>query len=620
MELEEEYTLEDLDELERQLEQCLEAYELGQPLISDEEYDHYKRILQKLRPNSKFLDKIGNKPKRNIETLPYVLGSLSNKFEDDIQNWLDKYDNGSGFVLTHKLDGVAIECEYTDGKLTGAWLRGDHYKGENITAKALKFVPNSIRSNDKIYLKGEILLNCEPQAIGYKTKRNAAAGIINRDDYDKLKYLYVLFHTWANPTQSREQKRLIFIQNLFGELCNTTVPYDYVTTKEEVIETAKELFEEETEYDKDGIVITVDNSEVENVKLPEKKIAFKFNKMSVEAEVVSVEWSTSRTGKIIPVVIVKPVVLGGATIQRATGFHAKFIYDNMIGPGAIIKLVRSGDVIPYIDKVIKQSDQCDMIESCPACGQEDLLTDDTHLYCSNLNCPAQTQKRIAYFFEKLGLENFGEKMISSLNCENIIDVYNLKKEDILKIDGWAETSATDFLNRVEQTKKARPEKVLAALGIENLGITTSKLILEHFTPQEIIESLDDEKKLRETVNKLLQISGLGPKKITTIIKGLKENKELLHKLMEIGVSFIPTSGPLSGLSFCITGSLSKPRKAYEQIIEKFGGSNTSINSCNYLICNTPSDSAKFRKAVEKGVKIITEQELIDLIKSKKNSN
>lgn len=636
--MDEKYSIEDLDELEKQLEKCLEGYELGKPLISDDDYDQYKRILQKLRPESYFLTKIGNTPKRNVEELPYILGSLTNKFKDDIQIWLDKYDNGKGFVLSHKLDGTAIECEYTDGKLSGAWLRGDHYSGENIIKKALKIVPNEIKIPhhngvyEKIYFKGEILLNCEPETLGYKNRRNASAGIINRDNYDRLKYVYVLFHTYVpNPlisdvTQISEIARLQFMQQCFGILSQSVIKFSHVDSKELIMEAAEEMIGEQTQYDKDGIVITVNYSEVENIKLPEKKIAFKFNKMSAETEVETIEWETSRTGRIIPIVKFKPVELGGATIQKATGFHARFIFDNQIGPGAIIKIVRSGDVIPYIEEVIKPSSRYQGIQNCPSCGSDFLSTDDTqtHTYCTNPNCPGQVQKRIAYFFEKLGLENFSEKMISSLGCKNIIDIYNLKREDILKIDGWAETSTDDFLNRIEQTKKARPEKILAALGIENLGTTTSKLILENFSPQDIIDALDENiihghnsEKLKTIINKLIQIDGFGTKKITSIIKGLKENKELLTKLIDTGVSFIPISGPLSGLSFCITGSLSKPRKAYEIIIEKFGGTITSISSCKYLICNTPSDSTKFKKAIEKGVKIINEEQLLILIKESK---
>jgi len=123
-----------------------------------------------------------------------------------------------------------------------------------------------------------------------------------------------------------------------------------------------------------------------------------------------------------------------------------------------------------------------------------------------------SSKKIAYFFEQLGLEEFSEKMISTLNCKSVIDVYNLKREDILKIEGWAETSTDDFLKRIEETKKARPEKVLAALGIDNLGITTAKLILEKFSISKILENLDTPDALRIMIYELMQVKGLGVKK------------------------------------------------------------------------------------------------------------
>jgi DNA ligase (NAD+) len=208
-------------------------------------------------------------------------------------------------------------------------------------------------------------------------------------------------------------------------------------------------------------------------------------------------------------------------------------------------------------------------------------------------------------------------MISTLKCNSVLDIYNLKKEDIIKIDGWAETSADDFIKRIEQTKKAKPEKILAALGIDNLGTTTAKLVLENFSITEILNALDNPIVLREIVFKLIQVKGLGSKKVASIIKGLKENKTLLENFIALADAVTENSGPLSGKSFCMTGSLSKPRKAYEQVIEKFGGENVSISSCDYLICNTPSDSSKFKKAIEKGVKIINEQELIELIKGSK---
>jgi len=615
---EETYTSDQLDDLETHLENWLIAYEIGEPEIDDEQYDYYKELLRKFRPKSIFLTKIGNKPKRNKEKLPYILGSLTNYFEENIRPWLLKHDNGYGFVLSHKLDGVAIELEYTEGELTKAWLRGDHYEGENITHKALRFIKNKINNNNnnKLYFKGEVLLNCEPDTIGYKTKRNAVAGILNRDDLSKLKYLYFKVHNFISNDKFDEIERLLFAQQAFGQ--ENVISFILKYNPESVLETARKMIQDETQYDKDGIVITVNLSEVENVKYPENKIALKFNKMTTETEVEEVEWETSRTGKIIPVVKFKPIILGGATIQKATGFHSKFIYDNNIGPGAIITVIRSGDVTPYI-KVIKKSDnEVIKINNCPSCGNTDLTTDGTHTYCTSPKCSVQTQKRIAYFLEKVGLENYGEKMISTLNCNSILDIYNLKKEDIIKINGWAETSAADFIKRINETKKAKPEKVLAALGINNLGTTTAKLIINQFPLQVIINAFNDRLLLNEIIYKLIQTKGIGDKKIVSIIKGIKENIKLLEKFIELSNTEVKKddNNLLIDKKFCITGTLSKPRKVYEQIIEKFGGENTSITSCNYLICNDHS-SSKFKKAIERGIKIIKEQEFIDMLKSLK---
>ena len=134
---------------------------------------------------------------------------------------------------------------------------------------------------------------------------------------------------------------------------------------------------------------------------------------------------------------------------------------------------------------------------------------------------------------------------------------------------------------------------------------------------DILNALDNQDLLKTMITKLIQVKGLGETKVTSVIKGLKENKELLKKLMDTGISFVAIKGPLTGKSFSITGALSKPRKTYEQMIEKLGGSNSSITSCNYLICNSSNNSNKFKKAVERGVKVITETELMNLIKENK---
>jgi len=611
-----------IEELEYYLERWLAAYESGQPLVSDECYDHWKRQLEIHKPDSEFLKKIGNKPKRNKEKLPFILGSLTNKTLDNLDQWLDKYSSlaGCGYILSHKMDGVAILCRYTNGEFTGAWLRGDHIIGENITHKAKHFVLPKLKPENvlcqEIYLKGEILLNCDPAQIGYKNKRNAVAGILNRDDNLNLDKLYIIFHTWANPIEEAKDEitRLVLMKKLCGE--ERVVRYSIVNNRNQIIEIAQKLIDEITQYDKDGIVITINSSKVENVKIPEMKIAFKFNKQTAESTVERVEWNTSRTGKVVPLVYIKPVDLGGATITKCAGFNAKFIIENSIGFGAKIKIVRSGDVIPYIEQIITPATAPDTIETCPECGRIlELDENAVNLICNNSSCPAQIQKKIAHFFEQLGLEQFSEKMISSLDCNSITDVFKLTKEDIIKIEGWGEKSADDFIRRRDELKKSSPEKLLAALGIENLGLETAKLLLQNFTFTEIIKNITPQV-TKQFVEKLISIKGIGFKKAKSIVNGLIDSVALLQDLLSVGVEIEekPKSGALAGQSFCITGALSKPRKEIEKFIEENGGINTSINNCDYLICNQrPSDSAKYKKALQRKIPIITEEELYQMI-------
>jgi len=629
---EENVVINNREELVYYLTRWREAYKYDQ-LVSDDCYDHYRNLLKSHYPDDDFFkqDETFFEPLQKMvkEELPYILGSLDTNYDDDIEIWLNKHPSMK-YVLSHKLDGVAVEIEYRQQnnsnlyQLANAWLRGNHYIGENITLKLqrtdtplyIEVLENIGKDHDyKIFVKAEILLGCEPETIlrddgtPYKNKRNAVPGIIRRDDGKNLDKLYVKIHTWANCKYDNETLRMPLLKTIFGD--KYTVPFQIVSRKD-VISQSKEMIKDITQYDKDGIVVTVDDSPVENIKVPTTKIAYKFNKQFANTEVDHVEWNTSRTGDIVPLVYIKPVNLGGATINKTAGFNAKNIIDNKIGPNAIIKIVRSGDVIPYIEEVIGPSLLYNVPMYCPSCGvKTEWDSTKVHLICNNINCPAQVQKKIAHFFEELGLENFSERMLTTLNCNSVTEVLNLKKQDILKVDGWAEKSADDFLNRVKEIiKNITPEKLLSALGIENLGTSSSKLILENVSFENLINSLYDERKLSEMILTLINIKGLGEKKVSSIIKGLNQNRLFLSQFISNhNIQIKPKTGSLTGKSFCITGSLSKPRKDIEKWIESNGGSNTSINSCNYLVCNEVSESAKSIKAKKRGIPIITEEQL-----------
>ena len=607
-----EFNFESPEEMTNSLREWNEAYSLGFPQVDDGTYDHFKRVLQKQDPTNEFLKEVGNKPKVNKEFLPFQMGSLKNKTADDIVAWLVK-NPSKVYILSHKLDGIGIETQYKNGDFHKAWLRGDGTIGENITEKAKTFVPKHILSDRPLVtLVGEIVLEVDHVLLGYKNKRNGVAGIIHRESSKHLEHLSVIFHGWKDPDGAAitsEELRMAEIHSMTSRGVRYMLVYSDSDIPDSDVETmALKLLAEDTDYDKDGVVISVDDCEVEHVKLPEKKIAYKANKMIAETSVKMVEWNPSRTGKHIPLVYVEPVDLGGATIGKCTGFNAKFILENAIGVGAIIKVVRSGDVIPYIDGVIQKASTVLWPKVCNSCGTT-LDSESVHLVCNNANCTTKIQKGIAHFFERLGLEFFSEKMLTSLGCGSIIDVFNLKQGDIERLSGWGETSASDFVKRISEIKTTNSEKLLSALGIDGLGRTTSKLLLENFSYDDILSKCV----MDVFCDDLVKIKGIGAKTATRIVNGLRSNLDLLEQLKKIGIDTCSnTVGSLTGHSFCITGKLSRPRKEIEKWVEDNGGRNASISSCTYLVCNEPSDTGKYKKAMDKGIPILTEEQLVEM--------
>lgn len=602
------------EELENLLDAAIKAYEKGEPILSDDEYDLKFRELTKGKPDSYLFDLIGTKY-ANSEKIPILMGSLKTHIGTELDKWLANYPDDEEFILSHKLDGMACLTEYSYGNFTNAWQRGTGTEGANITDKIRHMVARFIEpyiDEKRVYLKGEILLNCEPETLGYKNKRNAVAGIITKGK-ENLDKLYIVFHSLILPTEGvlpTEEERL---QCILG---NAKVRY-LKTNKQDLLTNATKLFAEETQYDKDGIVICVNKSEPEiKTKYPTHKIALKFNLQRVEATVKEVIWETSRTGKVVPVVHIEPVEIGGVTVSKAAAFNAKTVIANHIGKGTVISLIRAGDVIPYIENTVRNKVfGLNSPYFCPTCNSV-LRWDENHvnLICPNPDC--QTQKKIAYFLEKLGLEEFGLAKISTLKCKSIVEIFELDYDDIVYREGWGNTNTRDFLNRIEKLKKTTPAKFLAALGIDGLGNTTANLLLKSgFTFDYLLEgSISEEAYLYQ---ELIKVKGIGPTTADNIMDGLEENFDLIQRLFSIGLTFEKKSDtlPLAGKSFCITGTLSEPRKEIERLITANGGENVSAAKCQYLITNdATTGSAKLKKAMEKGTKIISEVEFIKMLK------
>jgi len=615
------------------LEKCLRhwnwKYRIGDPEIDDATYDMIYDKLKQLDENNFFLSEVGLKSKTK-ERIPYFMGSLETFLDDNIKSWINKFDEFNEYVISHKLDGVSVEAEYKYGILKNAWLRGDGEKGENITNKCFKFM-GKLQTNkyDTIFVRGEIMFIGNPVDIGMKNRRNAVAGIIRRDDGKHLEHLSLITHGWLNPFkeyQMCEYDRLQFLSKLLPTVRHELID-EYQLGLNKLIEKMQLLYNEDKSYDIDGVVIAINNSSISFDKRPKNKVAYKINRQVTETHVTNIEWNISRTGKIIPLVYIKPVELGGTTISKTSGFNAGFIMSNELGIGSKIILTRSGDVIPYIQKVLTTSDLNTTPKICPSCesplvwegnyitATNNIKPKGVNLVCTNPKCEDMIQNYLYYFFSRLGLEHFGKKKIESLNCKSIEEIYNLTFDQVRRVDGWGDKSSYDFIKRINDTRKTTPVLLLSALGIPLLGKTLSKLIINESGYS--FENLFIESIMNETIikSRLCQLDGISLHSATLFVNAFKEKYEMVKSLLkyitfiEEDVDTITTKSILNGNSYCITGKLSKPRKTIEKWIIENGGEIKSVSSCNILICNEKSNSSKYNQAIKRGIIIMTEDEL-----------
>ncbi|KFZ26577.1 MAG: DNA ligase [Candidatus Izimaplasma bacterium HR2] len=262
-------------------------------------------------------------------------------------------ENEGDKIYWAKLDGVSALVQYVDGVYTRAFTRGDGEYGQDITNKLRQSVRKKLNKPATGYYRAEIMLVGDVhKELGYKTRRNGAAGIINRDGIEQCEYLEVLFYELVEEIDNSfeyEINRILHMVSLGLEVA----PYiqsDKSLSDDELVSLLRD-WKTFNVYDIDGIVIVLNESEREDTYYPELKCAFKVNEEAVPVIVTEIEWNVGRTGRVVPTIILEPTVIQGVTVERATGFNAKFIQDNHIKPGTIVRLVRSGDCIPYIDSV-----------------------------------------------------------------------------------------------------------------------------------------------------------------------------------------------------------------------------------------------------------------------------
>lgn len=644
-------------------------YEKNSPVISDYEYDKllkelidieekYPEYRKQDSPTQRIGSDIITKFKQKSHRLE--MKSLDNTYsKEEILNWYNKIhkiipNEDIEFVIELKIDGLSVSMCYNNGVLDYALTRGNGKIGDDVThnIKTIYEIPLQLKKTlftkgfheirGEVYMKKSIFekLNDERTEIGanpFANPRNAAAGSLKQLDANICKqrklsiFCYSIGWTDAKIDSQisllNELKKAGFIINENYKLCKN------------ITEVIKQLdyFEElknNLDYDIDGIVIKVNSFEQcaelgSTAKSPRYAIAYKYSADKAEAIIDSVDLQVGRTGIITPVANFKPPVsISGSIVSRATLHNFDYIDELDIKIKDTVLIKKAGEIIPKVTGVLNKKRTGNEIsitrpEHCPVCNHTlHKFNEEIAIRCINPNCAAQIQERIFHFCsKKFGVDiTIGDKTIEKLLKNKLIsdmaDLYFLTKEDILKINGFKDKSAGNLIKSIEKSKNSDFSKVLSGIGIPLVGPVTAQLISNEFIN---IDGLQE-----AGIDILTKIEGIGPLVAESIIKffALEETAKIIKKFKETGLNLqtkkSDKKGPLKDLKFVITGKMPSgiSRNDLSKIIIENGGEtyDSISNSINYLISATKeSNSNKFKKAIKLGIKIISEDDLNNMI-------
>ena len=642
-------------------------YQEDQPTISDFEFDLKLKELQELEkshpefadPNSPTL-RVGGEITKNFPTIQHQfrMYSLDNSYDfDDLEDWekriIKSIDDPVEFVAELKYDGASISIFYENGKLIQAVTRGDGFQGDEITAnvKTISNIPLTLKGDfpKQFFMRGEIYLtrknfdkiNVRREEEGldlFMNPRNTASGSLKMQDsgeVSKRKLSAVLYQFISTEIPADTHWELLQNSKKWGFNVSGQAKLCYSLEEVKEFITYWDEHRHELPFEIDGIVLKVNSIKQQSqlgytAKSPRWAMAYKFKAEKVETELLTVTYQVGRTGAITPVANLKPVLLAGTIVKRASLHNEDIIKKLGLHERDFVYVEKGGEIIPKIvgineEKRKPDSQEIQYITNCPECGTELVRLEDQAIhFCPNdLHCPPQVVGRMIHYVSRkaLNIEGLGAETIEQLYVaklvENPADFYTLTKEQILPLDRMAEKSVQNILDGVEKSKEIPFEKVLFGIGIKHVGETVAKKLAKNF------DTIDELK--IATAEELTQVEDIGGKIAESIVNFFSdpENLLMIDRLKSYGVQLekgANTNEVLSEIlenkTFLFTGKLSLfTREAAEDMVEKHGGKNISAVSknLNYLVVGEKAGS-KLKKAQEIGtIEILDEQEFLDLI-------
>lgn len=662
-----------LEELRDEINFHLYRYHvLDSPVISDYEYDQLVAELVKIEtehpewitPDSP-TQRVGAEPAEKFEKVqhPAPILSLANAFNvEEIQSWynrvikLDERVAQTDFVVQPKIDGLTVVLHYQDGIFVQGATRGDGIIGEDITSnlKTIRSLPLKIPVLNegpdpptRLVVRGEAFitlddfeaLNKRLEESGEKTylnPRNTAAGSLRQLDPSltasrPLTMLLYQIVESTSPLPSTELDTLIYLRDLGFPV----VGYTYCPDLDSAIEASEALTDrrDDLPYEADGAVIKINDINLAADlgvvgKDPRGSIAFKFPALEVTTVLLDIGVNVGRTGVLTPYAILEPVNIGGVIVKQATLHNFDYIADKDIRIGDRVAVKRAGDVIPYIIGPIKElRDGNESIFKppllCPSCDQPvEHFQGEVAYYCVNVSCPAQLIRNLEHFVSRgaMDIVGMGIKIVEQLVEEGLVhdvaDLYTLQRDDLLKLEGFADKKVDNLLQAINDTKDRSLARLINGLGIRGVGEVMARDLADAFVD---LDSLS-----RASVENLIELEGVGPNIAQAVVDWFDQyaNQKVLSKLQEAGVwptaeIDISQEGPpqnFTGMTFVVTGTLEGfSRQEIKSFIEERGGKVTSSVSkkTSYLVLGE-SPGSKLNKAQAFGVPILNEDDIISL--------
>ena len=626
-----------------------EYYTSDNPSVSDSEYDRLYRELVELEtayPDQVLADspthRVGGKVLDGFEKYShqYPLYSLQDAFSREELEAFDarvrKEVAHPTYICELKIDGLSISLTYEKGILVAGATRGDGSVGENITEnlKRVKDIPLTLPEELDITVRGECYMprasfdqvnqdrqeNGEPE---FANPRNAAAGTLRQLDTAVVakRNLATFLYQEASPSTRDSQEKVLKHLEQLGFVVN---PKRILAENiDEIWNFIQEVGEERENlpYDIDGVVIKVNDlaSQEElgfTVKAPKWAVAYKFPAEEKEAKLLSVDWTVGRTGVVTPTANLTPVQLAGTTVSRATLHNVDYIAEKDIRKDDTVIVYKAGDIIPAVLRVVESKrvseEKLDIPTNCPSCDSDLLhFEEEVALRCINPRCPAQIMEGLIHFASRDAMNITGlgpsivEKLFAADLVKDVADIYRLKEEDFLLLEGVKEKSASKLYQAIQASKENSAEKLLFGLGIRHVGSKASQLLLQYFHSIENLAQANPEE-----VASIESLGGVISKSLQTYF-ATEGSEILLRELKEAGVNLdykgqtVVEDAALSGLTVVLTGKLERlKRSEAKSKLESLGAKVTgSVSKKTDLVVAGADAGSKLQKAQELGIEV-----------------